>query len=218
MLRDIWSAAIAPFLGVRDLCALMSTSHGNLELWSADAAWRHQRNRVCAAWPALESLFDAAKTRKNKKSKSVGSIYRVFRNHLWKGCSPDDIMEISNTGLMESIFRNAIPYQEKFSAFSMNKGWQYSGEMNVELSLRTPTLENGGRIYISVETSTVTITTWTVTTYTHQTRHSVGGNWETTQTVPLCYCWKAFLFQQQQVEHAECWSEEAIRVIKAWSN
>lgn len=53
---DQWHL-VAKHLNVRDLCRLMQVSKDWFHLWIADRAWAHQRQRICATFPTLESVF-----------------------------------------------------------------------------------------------------------------------------------------------------------------
>lgn len=57
---DTWHL-VAAHLTVRDLCRLMCVSKPWFYMWVADRAWIHQRNRVCARFPALCALFEQYK-------------------------------------------------------------------------------------------------------------------------------------------------------------
>jgi hypothetical protein len=57
--RDVWRQCVARYLRCVDLCSLMSVSQEWFFFWIDDRSWVHQRNRVCARFPALQALFKA---------------------------------------------------------------------------------------------------------------------------------------------------------------
>ena len=86
----LWRQCIAPHLRCVDLCTLMQLSEEWFFFWIDDRSWVHQRNRVCARFPALQDLFKAhaappdlvskARKRNGKKRKTA---WLMLRSGIW---------------------------------------------------------------------------------------------------------------------------------------
>lgn len=132
---DHWHT-IAKYLSVIDLCHMMQLSHSSFYLWVADRAWAHQRQRICARFPALNAIFDlyceqgasgqhtskrAEKSNANKKRKTAWitprkGIWYVFKRWLILGTTMKGIKSLCKREEMHpiviSVIQSTLPYQE----------------------------------------------------------------------------------------------------------
>jgi hypothetical protein len=121
--RDVWRQCVARYLRCVDLCTLMSVSQEWFYFWINDASWSHQRNRVCARFPALKALFKAhAAPAHNKKRKTACSmprkgVWHVFRRFLSQCGNMTQFKNVCRDPALEclaiSVLRIHVPYDEK---------------------------------------------------------------------------------------------------------
>jgi hypothetical protein len=58
---------VARYLRCTELCKLMRLSHEWFYFWISDRSWAHQRNRICARFPDLQTLFKEHAAKNNNK-------------------------------------------------------------------------------------------------------------------------------------------------------
>lgn len=141
---DHWHA-IAKYLSVIDLCHMMQLSQSSFYLWVADRAWAHQRQRICARFPALNAIFDlyceqgasgqhtskrAEKSNANKKRKTAWitprkGIWYVFKRWLILGTTMKGIKSLCKREEMHpiviSVVCSIIPCNELITKTKIKK-------------------------------------------------------------------------------------------------
>lgn len=125
---DHWQN-VSKFLIPQDLCRLMCVSHSFWAMWGLDRFWSQQKNRVCARFPELKSVFEGHRYRDGKPSaskkqkntplrlKEEFKIWSVFKDILFKGTTIVGLRECcARKSLHDIVFSVAmlsIPFSER---------------------------------------------------------------------------------------------------------
>lgn len=137
---DLWRVCIGRYLRCADLCALMQLSPEWFYFWVADASWALQRQRVCARFPDIASVFTVheapkdmvgrmRKSNSNKKRKTAWLMPRhgswlVFKRYLSQCANAEQFKVVCRTEKLAALavcaLRIHVPHEERIGKWSVS--------------------------------------------------------------------------------------------------